>query len=403
MVDLTLRGQSEEALRLLHAGQFEQAATVCRRILQAFPKHIGSYATLGQAYFQMGKHEEAANLFRRVLGADPEHALAYASIGIIYEERGLDEEALWQLQRAFELSPGNVELRRELTALGGAQSVAGEARCKLTRGALARTYMRGQLYPKAVGELRALLAEDPTRYDLRVALAEALWCDRQYAAAEQVCEAILAKLPNCLKANLILGAIRLNSERDEQARGLLQRAQELDPENRLAQALFGTRSPLPQRTVRLPMDDADLPPLDLPYLMDEDEASTEDMVVEGEAATLGPADALLADAGADEPSMPAAEAPTAPAGLSLWDVEYAYVNEHPSDYRARLDLARKLYGVGAVERALDQYAQLVHGDYEVLPDVARDLDLLVRLYPDSSRLQTLAAAVRDRTRQDPDR
>ncbi|NLG28966.1 MAG: tetratricopeptide repeat protein [Chloroflexi bacterium] len=411
MADLTLRGQTEEALRLLRAGQPEQATAICRRILQSHPKYVQSYAILGQAYMQMGKHEEAANFFRRVLGVDPEHALAYASVGVIYEERGLDEEALWQLQRAFELSPGNAEVRRELAALGGAQDVGGQMRSKLTRGALARTYLRDQLYSKAIGELHELLAEDPTRFDLRVALAEALWHQGQLAEAEVVCEAVLAKLPNCLKANLILGTIRLNSQHDEQARALLHRAQDLDPENRLAQTLFGTRSPLPPRTVRLPVRDDELPPLDLPYLM-EDETPAEDMVIEGQATPVTAAPERPAPAADEslrpeiaEESIERAERPApgsvGPGGLSLWDVEYAYVNEHPQDYRARLDLARKLYGVGAVERALDQYAQLVHSDYEVLPDVARDLDLLGRLYPDSSRLKTLFAAVSDRLRQEP--
>jgi tetratricopeptide (TPR) repeat protein len=410
MADLTLRGKTEEALRLLRAGQPEQATAICRRILQSYPKYVQSYAILGQAYMQMGKHEEAANFFRRVLGVDPEHALAYASVGVIYEERGLGEEALWQLQRAFELSPGNVEVRRELAALGDAQNVGGQMRSKLTRGALARTYMRGQLYPKAIGELRELVAEDPACYDLRVALAEALWHQGQLAEAEGVCETILAKLPNCLKANLILGAIWLNSQHDDQARALLHRAQELDPENRLAQTLFGARSPLPPRTARLPMREDELPLLELPYLM-EDETPAEDMVIEGQATPV-PAPGGAAPP-ADEPLPPeiVEEAPerterpapgsVGPGGLSLWDVEYAYVNEHPQDYRARLDLARKLYDVGAVERALDQYAQLVHSDYEVLPDVAHDLDLLGRLYPDSSRLEALFAAVSDRLRQEP--
>jgi len=396
MVDLTLRGQCEEAMRLLHAGKPEEATVVGRRVLEAFPKHARTYAILGQTYLQMGKHEEAANLFRRVLGVDPEHTLAYASLGIIYEERGLYEEALWQLLRAFELSPGNAEIRHELATLYGAHTMTQPTRCKLTRGALARTYLRGQLYPKAIGELRELVSEEPHRYDLRVALAEALWHDRQYTDAEVVCQGILADLPNCLKANLILGQIWLNSQRDEEARALLQCAQELDPENKMAQTLFGPQSPLPLRTVRLPLTDADVPPVDLPYL-EEDVA--EGAVVEA-AANLSAVPAIQAPTPA-QAKLATPQETLPPEGLSLWDVEYTYVSEHPADYAARLDLARKLYSVGAVRRALEQYAQLVQGDYEVLPAVVRDLNLLVHLYPDSPEPKELLAVARERARQEP--
>ena len=401
MADLTLRGQCEEAVRFLHAGKPEEATAVCRRVLEAFPKRANTYAILGQTYLQMGKHEEAANFFRRVLGVDPEHTLAYASLGIIYEERGLYEEALWQLLRAFELSPSNAEIRREIAALEGTHA-AGSASRKLTRGALARTYLRGQLYPKAIGELRELVEDEPHRYDLRVALAEALWHDRQYADAEAVCQGILADLPNCLKANLILGQIWLNSQRDEEARTLLQRAQELDPENKVAQALFGAYTPLPLRTVRLPMTDAevDAAPVDLPYLLDDENDIAAGEVVEEEATALSAAPVEQTPS----PSQAEAAAPQAslsPAGFSLWDVEYAYVNDHPADYAARLDLARKLYEVGEVERALEQYGQLVQGDYEILPAVVRDLNLLVHLHPGSPKLEALLTTARERGRQEP--
>jgi hypothetical protein len=167
----------------------------------------------------------------------------------------------------------------------------------------------------------------------------------------------------------------------------------------MAQALFGAHSPLPLRTVRLPSTDADAPPVDLPYLESDDtaEAAEEDVVVDADPATREPAAEPTRT-----PPPPTPQAAAAPTGLSLWDVEYAYVAEHPDDGTARLDLARKLYGVGAVERSLEQYAVLAEGDVEVLPDVIRDLNLLVHLYPESTRPKTLLAAARARARQVPE-
>jgi Flp pilus assembly protein TadD len=279
MADLTLRGQSEEALSLARAGQPTEAIAIARRILKTFPKHVGTYALLGQLCLETGAHEEAANFFRRVLSVDPEHTLSYASLAVIYEERGLLEEALWQMERAWELSPANGEIRQELQRLRGARTLSEEKRLKMTRAGLARTYMRGQLYAKAIGELRELVSAESFRVDLRVALAEALWRDGRAEDARVVCQGLLSELPNCLKANLILGQMWLNTDQDEQARAVLQRAQALDPENTAAQALFGSRSPLPPRPARLPLRDEDNPPLELPYLLDDEEGVVETVII----------------------------------------------------------------------------------------------------------------------------
>jgi tetratricopeptide (TPR) repeat protein len=459
MADLTLRGQCEEALRLLRAHDLARAAAVCRRILQTFPKHVETYSILGEVCLQMGNHEEAARLYQRVLSADPEHALAYASLAAIYEERGLLDEAVWHLARALELSPGNQEIRRELRRLRVAQGAPEGERVGMTRAALARTYLRGQLYPKAVGELRELVVAEPQRSDLRVALAEALWRDGQTTEAEQRCQLLLDELPNCLKANLILGQIWLSSQRDEEGRALLQRAQVLDPDNAAAQALFGARSPLPLRVARLPLRDDDAPPVQLPYLMESDEGVVESVVIEGQAATpastealvpvpaalgeeppapveatvplpaelgeamptveeaLAPVEAAAAAAAvspmetAPLPLLPVEAAPPALAetppggeeppekvgeeGLSLLALQRRYVQEHPEDSETRLDLARWLRDIGETEQALEHYAHLVEHDAALLPDVQRDLAWMARLYPDHAPLAALLARARE--------
>lgn len=270
MADLTLRGQYEEALRLTHAGEPREAIVVCRRILQTFPKHIGTYSVLGQASLALGDYEEAADLFRRVLSADPEHAPSHASLATIYERQGTYEEAIWSLERAFELSPADPQLRGRLRQLYIRAGLPA-ARIKMTRAALARAYLRGQLYHKAIRELRELVVAEPLRLDLRVALAEALWQEGHYEEAVAVCQGILAELPHCLKANLILGQIWLNTEQDERARTLLQTAQSLDPDNIVAQSLFGARSALPPRTARLPLREEEAPEVSLPYLVDDED------------------------------------------------------------------------------------------------------------------------------------
>lgn len=270
MTDLSLSAQFSAACELAERHSLHQALARCQRILRAYPKHARTYGVLGYVYLHLGLHDAAMDLFQRLLSADPESALAYAGLGAIYHERRLLDEAIWQLERAWELAPADLEIRAELQALYRERGCVKGLRLKPTRASLARTYMRGYLYNRAVGELKSLLREQPFRQDLKVMLAEALWQESRMSEAASVCRSILAELPNCLKANLILGRIWLDGERDEEARALLQRAQALDPENIVAQELFGVRSPLPPRVIRLPFEEQDAPTPELAYLRSEE-------------------------------------------------------------------------------------------------------------------------------------
>jgi tetratricopeptide (TPR) repeat protein len=96
------------------------------------------------------------------------------------------------------------------------------------------------MFDRAVLEFREVLAEEPGRLDILVALAEALWRDRQFGEARAVCQRILADSPDCLKGNIIMGHILYLRGDQDSAGKFLSRAQALDPENsRVAQVLDG--------------------------------------------------------------------------------------------------------------------------------------------------------------------
>ncbi len=425
MADLTLRSQSEEAARALRSGRPQETVAICRRILQTFPRHVGTYRLLGRACLEMGRLDDAAGLFQRVLSADPEHAPAHADLAAVHGQRGATDEALWHLQRAVELAPGNHEIRDMLRRFYGRRFGRAPARIKMTRAALARVYLAAHLHVQAIAELRELAVQEQ-RLDLQVALAEALWRESQYEEAQAVCGDILQDLPNCLKANLILGQLWLHSDRDEQGRELLQRAQAIDPENATAQAIFGARSPLPPRLARLPLTEQDMPPLELPYLVaEEEEGGVEEyVVIEGQVAQPSPKEASEPEMGsapaATEPDIqdrasvqshpleaaarvaeeaPRAQRAAAPEGISLLDIRRQYVEEHPEDYQARLDLARRLRDLWKLDQALEQYKVLVQQDFETLSDVVRDLSRLDRIYPATPDLVALLRAARERERK----
>ena len=259
MAEVTLSEYCDEAKELIRADSYDQAIAICRHIIKHYPKYVRAYRLMGEACLEKGDYVEAASLFKRVLGADMEDMVVRVGLGIIFDEQGALDEAIWQLERAFELGPGNAEIRAELQRLYADRDGTAPPKLKLTPAALGRLYLREELYQRAIDEFRGVLEEDPDRPDVQVALAQALWWSDQRQEAAEVCEAILERYPHCLKANLILGQILLGSDRESEARILLDIAQAMDPENVVAHALFKDRSSLSPQPVRVPrLDKAEL-------------------------------------------------------------------------------------------------------------------------------------------------
>lgn len=254
MAGTTLQQYHEEAKALVHRGRPDKAMDICLQILQHFPRHLASYRLLGQTCLIQGDYESAADIFCRVLSADPQDLAAYTGLAVIHEEEGALDEALWHMERAFDLAPGNPAVRTELARLRQQQGVALSERLNLTRAALARLHFRAGQWWRAVAQCQSVLATDPARADVRLLLAETLWHGGQHQASGQVCQDLLADLPDCLKANLMRGTI-LAATDPSVAEACLAVAQALDPENLVAQELLGSESPLTVREIRLELEE----------------------------------------------------------------------------------------------------------------------------------------------------
>jgi tetratricopeptide (TPR) repeat protein len=248
MTDSTLAAQEARAREKIERGEIPSAIQICRRILARYPLYVEGYVLLAQAMLELGHLERAEDLFRRVLGTHPEHIEACKGLGCIARRRGnASLAAAWE-QRAQELAYAEDLSPKEA----------------LTRTGLAQICLRKGFYGRGIRLLRDLLREAPERYDLQVALAEAFYRAGRAQEAIELCRAILERYPFCLKACLILGTLGLHSDWDAKAREYLERAQALDPENRMAQRLLGPSGPLPPRTVRLPWVGEEALPIDLP-------------------------------------------------------------------------------------------------------------------------------------------
>jgi tetratricopeptide (TPR) repeat protein len=250
MAEIFLQTYSEQIEGMIAQGRYTEAVAHGRHILTQYPKYVNAYELLGKAMLEARQSEYAADMFRRVLSADPEDMLAWVAMSEVYNQGDELNAALWCMERAFELATDNSLVEEELRQLYARRDGAEPSRIHLTRGALARLYLKGDLLPRAISEFRALLAEHPGRVDLAVALAEALWRNEQRLEASEVCQDVLDRQSYCLKANLILGDIWTSSGREE-GQMYLRRAEALDPENRMAQAFFGAASPLLAREVQV--------------------------------------------------------------------------------------------------------------------------------------------------------
>ncbi len=103
--------------------------------------------------------------------------------------------------------------------------------------------MQGELFPQAISEIRAVLANDPKRTDMRTLLAQAYYRNGQKAEAAELCTELLSKYPNCLDANRLMVEIAPGTQRADTAEQYRQRVIELDPYAAFAQdSLFHTES-----------------------------------------------------------------------------------------------------------------------------------------------------------------
>lgn len=238
MADVLLRESLEQMRTHLRANKYSDAFALGQHILHFYPKHIETYTVLAQLCLITNDLAGATDLLRRVLSADPENVIALAGMALISETQDKYDEALWYLERAYEITPSNDELRGELLRVREMFYGATPTRIELTSGALARVYARQGQYAQAINEFRRLLRNDSKRYDARVGLAETLYRAGRTDEAAQIAQSVMADAPFALKPNLILGALWTENAVPE-GQQFLQRAHQLDPEHRVARDLLG--------------------------------------------------------------------------------------------------------------------------------------------------------------------
>jgi len=204
MAKVSLRIYNREIERLIEQGSIDEAIAHCRHILVTFPKHLETYRLLGKAYLEVRRYTEAVDIFGRLLMAVPDDFVSHVGLSIIRDEENKLDDAIWHMERAFEVQPSNPAIQGELQRLYGRRDGMEPPKVRMTRGALARIYVQGELYPQAITEIRSVLAEDPQRADMQVLLALSYFRSGQKSDTVDLCNQLLKRYPYCLDANRIM-------------------------------------------------------------------------------------------------------------------------------------------------------------------------------------------------------
>jgi tetratricopeptide (TPR) repeat protein len=251
MAAIPLREYVREIEKQVDGGRNEEAIAHSRHILETFPKHVEVYRLLGKAYLESQRYGDAGDIFQRVLSTVPEDFVAHVGMSIIREDEGNFDEAIWHMERAFDVQPSNSAIQEELRRLYGRRDNVEPPKIRLTRGALARMYYKGELYPQAIAELRAALSESPDRLDLQVLLAEVYARSGQRVEAVDLAGQVLRKLPYCLAANQIMVDMLKGTERENEIEAYAQRLAQLDPYTAYVTAATPKPDNVPDQAVRL--------------------------------------------------------------------------------------------------------------------------------------------------------
>jgi tetratricopeptide (TPR) repeat protein len=229
MAKVPLRKYNNDIETLIDRGQADEAIAHARHILQTYPKCLETYRMLGKAYLETKRHGDATDIFNRILMAVPDDFVSHVGLSIIADEGKRLEDAIWHMERAFEKQPSNSAIHSELQRLYGRRDGREPPKIRLTRGALAHMYVQGELFPAAIAEARAVLAEEPSRSDLQALLALAYFRGGQKVEASEICSKLLNQFPYCFDANRALVEILPGTGMADSAAAYKQRVIELDP------------------------------------------------------------------------------------------------------------------------------------------------------------------------------
>jgi tetratricopeptide (TPR) repeat protein len=236
MTDVLLHDLSQQLQILFEIERnYNAGFALGRHILRYWPRHLTTYAQLGQAALAVGLYTDAADLLRRALSAEPLAGELWAGLRQATSALGLKEEA--DIARQHE--------RDLLSTFGGPGS------SDMVRATVAASV---EDWPQALRYFYGAYAVAPERMDIALGTAETLYHVQHYESCLSIAHTILTQLPYCLEANLLV--VRCGQQLDsapEMIEPYLQTAYSLDPDEIYASRWFDDLAQqLPEPKATLP-------------------------------------------------------------------------------------------------------------------------------------------------------
>ncbi|NJO39661.1 MAG: tetratricopeptide repeat protein [Cyanobacteria bacterium CRU_2_1] len=95
----------QTAIQQHQAGQFQQAETLYRQVLQEQPDQVEALHLLGVLLHQTGQHQAAVELISTAIALKPDYPEAMYNLGLALQEQGQLEEAIAYYEKALNLKP----------------------------------------------------------------------------------------------------------------------------------------------------------------------------------------------------------------------------------------------------------------------------------------------------------
>ncbi len=226
MAEVFLEDLSKHLHELLAVRRDREAGfALGRHILRYWPRHLDTYAQLGQAALSVGLYADAADLLRRALSADPEAGDLWAGLRQALAAQGQVEESDFVAVYEHDLLPDPVDPEQS----------------PLAQATLA---VKQDAWGEALAHYRQALAETPQDVVAALGLAGVLARLGRFAQCEQAARAVSAQLPYCLRAHLLLAECSRQTGRSGAA-GHELAARDLDPDGLYAWRRFNPSGPEP--------------------------------------------------------------------------------------------------------------------------------------------------------------
>ncbi len=321
MSKVALRVYNRDIEALIDQGHLDEAIAHCKHVLKTYPKYLEAYRLLGKAYLEARRFSDAADIFQRVLLAVPDDFISHLGMSIVSDEKKDLDRAIWHMERAYEISPSNAGVQNELRRLYGRRDGLEPPKIRLTRGALAQMYTKGGQYQQAIVEIKAVLAEDPARNDLKILLARAYFRAGIKVEATEICTELLRQYPYSLDANRILIDILPGTSLAGSVEQYKKRVQALDPYAGLVAGSLFEVDGVPDAAISVERLDYDTLAAEAGWqatvspapAMPEIQPSTENLPDWMKQAGWGPSAGIFEEGPVnfEEPASPVAESPAA--------------------------------------------------------------------------------------------